>query len=221
MKIQISDNLIKHYLQNVYFINGNAYAGKSTMVKMLALKYDGILCEENYHDSLRYTLDKNEFPALTYTRDLKDWSHFIRRSPDEYEDWIKKVTKECTILELRILDELIKENKKIFVDTNIPIDVLKEISDEDHVIIMLTDPEVSVNRFFDRPDKEKQFLYQLLLKEENPKLAIENFRNCLKRINSKENYNEFLNSGFKVIKKDDNRTKEETLDIIENQLKLK
>lgn len=207
--------------KNVYFINGNAYAGKSTMVKMLALKYDGILCEENYHDSLRYTLDKNEFPALTYTRDLKDWSHFIRRSPDEYEDWIKKVTKECTILELRILDELIKENKKIFVDTNIPIDVLKEISDEDHVIIMLADPEVSVKRFFDRPDKEKQFLYQLLLKEENPKLAIENFRNCLKRINSKENYNEFLNSGFKVIKKDDNRTKEETLDIIENQLKLK
>lgn len=207
--------------KNVYFINGNAYAGKSTMAKMLSVKYDGILCEENYHDRLRYTLDKNEFPALTYTRDLKDWSHFIRRSPDEYEDWIKKVTKECTILELRILDELIKENKKIFVDTNIPIDVLKEISDEDHVIIMLADPEVSVKRFFDRPDKEKQFLYQLLLKEENPKLAIENFRNCLKRINSKENYNEFLNSGFKVIKKDDNRTKEETLDIIENQLKLK
>lgn len=207
--------------KNVYFINGNAYAGKSTMVKMLASKYDGILCEENYHDSLRYTLDKNEFPALTYTRDLKDWSHFIRRSPNEYEDWINKVTKECTILELRILDELIKENKKIFVDTNIPIDVLKEISDENHVIIMLTDPEVSVNRFFDRPDKEKQFLYQLLLKEENPNDAIENFRNCLKRVNSKENYNKFLNSGFKVLKKDDNRTKEETLAIIENFLKLK
>ncbi len=207
--------------KNVYFINGNAYAGKSTMVKMLASKYDGILCAENYHDSLRYTLDKNEFSALTYTRDLKDWSHFIIRSPDEYEDWINKVTEECTILELRILDDLIKENKKIFVDTNIPIDVLKEISDEDHVIIMLAEPEVSINKFFDRPDKEKQFLYQLLLKEDNQKYAIENFRNCLKRINSKENYNEFLNSGFHVIKKDDSRTKEETLAIIENLLKLK
>lgn len=207
--------------KNVYFINGNAYAGKSTMVKMLASKYHGILCEENYHDRLRYTLDKNEFPALTYTRDLEDWAHFIRRSPDEYEDWIKKVTKECTILELRILDELIKENKKIFVDTNIPVEVLKEISDEDHVIIMLTDPEVSVNRFFDRPDKEKQFLYQLLLKENDPTYALENFRNCLKRINSQENYNEFLNSGFKVVIKDDNRTKEETLSMIESLLKLK
>lgn len=28
MKIPISDNLIKHYLRNVYFINGHSYAGK-------------------------------------------------------------------------------------------------------------------------------------------------------------------------------------------------
>ena len=31
---------------NAYFITGNAYAGKSTMVKLLAQKYDGIACEE-------------------------------------------------------------------------------------------------------------------------------------------------------------------------------
>ena len=34
---------------NIYFINGTAYAGKSTMVKMLAEKYNGIAGEENYH----------------------------------------------------------------------------------------------------------------------------------------------------------------------------
>ena len=27
MKIQIADNLIRHYLRNVYFINGHSYAG--------------------------------------------------------------------------------------------------------------------------------------------------------------------------------------------------
>ena len=37
---------------NAYFITGTAYAGKSTMVKLLAEKYNGILCEENYHDQL-------------------------------------------------------------------------------------------------------------------------------------------------------------------------
>lgn len=43
-----------------------------------------------------------------------------------------------------------------------------EIADRDHVVILLADPEVSVNRFFDRPDREKQFLYQLLLSEDGP-----------------------------------------------------
>ena len=206
--------------QNVYFINGNAYAGKSTIVKLLAQKYNGILCEENYQDRLLDTLDKNEFPALTYTRDLKDWHHFIRRTPDEYEKWIKDVTKECTIIELKILEELSKENKLIFVDTNIPISILKEISDTDHVLIMLTDPTISVNRFFERSDKEKQFLYKILLEEENPTYALENFRECLKRINSIDNYNNFLNSGFNVLIKDENRTIEETLKLVEKKFKL-
>lgn len=206
--------------KNVYFINGNAYAGKSTMVKLLAEKYDGIACEENYQDKRLSLLDKKEFPALTYTRDLKDWKQFIRRTPDEYETWIKNVTKECTIIELEILEELSKQNKLIFVDTNIPVSILKEISDIDHVLIMLAEPNVSVNRFFERTDKEKQFLYQLLLGEDNVESAMENFKNCLKRINSPEVYNSFLNSGFNVIKRDDNRTIEETLSIVEKLFKL-
>ena len=123
--------------KNVYFINGTAYAGKSTMVKLLAEKYNGIACEENYHDVRIKDLDKDEFPALTYTRDLKVWCHFIRRTPEEYKAWIDDVTKECTIIELEILEELSKQDKKIFVDTNIPVSILKEISDEEHVLIML------------------------------------------------------------------------------------
>lgn len=206
--------------KNVYFINGTAYAGKSTMIKELAQKYEAIACEENYHNSELTNLDPNEFPGLTYTRDLKDWRHFIRRTPDEYEEWINKASKECEILELQILDELIKQDKKIFVDTNISIETLYQISDKDHVLIMLTDPETSVNRFFERPDREKQFLYRLLLEEDNPKAALENFRDCLKRINTKERYEEFLNSGFNVIIRDDTRTIEETLRLVEKAFKL-
>jgi hypothetical protein len=206
--------------ENVYFINGTAYAGKSTMVKALAKKYDGIACEENYQDSVIADLDSKEFPSLTYTRDLLDWSDFIRRTPDEYEAWIEGCIKECTILELNMLEQLSKQGKKVFVDTNISIEVLNNISDKDHVLIMLADPDISVNRFFDRPDSEKQFLYQLLLKEAEPKKALDNFRECLKRINSEENYNRFLNSGFNVILKDESRTIEDTLLLVENVFHL-
>ena len=207
-------------LANVYFVNGTAYAGKSTIVKALAEKYDGIACEENYQDTLLAKLNSAEFPNLTYTRDLDDWRKFVRRTPDEYEAWINGCIRECTVLELKILEDLSKQDKKVFVDTNIPTDVLSNISDREHVLIMLADPKISVNRFFDRPDKEKQFLYQLLLKEENPSQAIENFRACLKRINSQENYNKFLNSGFSVILRNESRTVEETLSLAERVFRL-
>lgn len=208
------------YFDNCYFITGTAYAGKSTMVKLLAEKYNGILCEENYHDSLLADLDKTEFPYVTYTRDLVDWHDFIRRTPDEYEAWINGSSKECEILELQILSELAKQNRKIFVDTNISLETLRKIAPERNVLIMLADPNISVRRFFERPDKEKQFLYRLIMEEEDPEKALINFRQCLMRINTKEKYDFFLNSGFQVILRDENRSIYETLAMIEKAFGL-
>lgn len=207
--------------ENVYFINGTAYAGKSTMVKLLAEKYDGIACEENYQDRLLENLDTKEFPNLTYTRDLQDWGEFVRRTPDEYEAWVNGVTKECTVLEIEILKDLVsRTKKKIFVDTNISVEILHEISDENHVLIMLADPNISVQRFFERPDKEKQFLYQLLLKEDNSEETMINFRECLKRINSQDRYMMFQKSGFNVITRDENRSIDETFALAESMFGL-
>lgn len=206
-------------LNNVYFVIGSAYAGKSTLVKNLAKKQGGIALEENYHDAKLPGLNSREFPNLTYTRDLKDWHDFIRRTPDEYVSWIENVKKECEIVELQILDELLKEpenlTRKIFVDTNISIETLHEISDTGHVLVMLADPEISVRRFFERPDPEKQFLYKLMLEEPDPDASLANFREILRRINSEEAYNELLNSGFKVIFRDEERTQEETVKLAE------
>ena len=206
--------------EKVFFINGTAYAGKSTMVKGLAQKYDGIACEENYHDRLLPELDPAEFPCLCYTRDLADWHDFIRRTPEEYEAWYDGVTKECETLELRILPELAKQGKPGFVDTNICPETLKTISDRQHVLIMLADPEISVRRFFQRPDREKQFLYRLILEEPDPEQAMENYRQGLKRINSQARYDAFLHSGFRVITRDEHRSPEETLKLAEQVFDL-
>ena len=154
-------------LGNVYFVIGTSYAGKSTLVKNLAKKHHGIALEENYHDAKLNELDSRDFPNLTYTRDLKDWHEFIRRTPDEYVTWLENVKKECETIELRMLEELLDDpearEKKIFVDTNICVETLHRISDTKHVLVMLADPEIGIHRFFDRPDPEKQFLYRLML----------------------------------------------------------
>ena len=205
---------------NAYFITGTAYAGKSTMVKLLAEKYNGILCEENYHDQLLPALDSTEFPFLTYTRDLEDWHDFIRRTPEEYKAWVDGVSHECEILELRLLDELKEQRKPVFVDTNISIETLKDITPADHVLVMLVDPQISVRRFFERPDREKQFLYRLIMDEPDPEKAMDNYRKGLMLINSQENYDRYLHSGFQVIIRDESRSIEHTLEMVEEAFGL-
>ena len=202
-------------LNNVYFVIGTSYAGKSTVVKNLAKKHNGIALEENYHDIMLPELDREEFPNLCYTRDLKDWHEFIRRTPDEYVTWLKNVKKECETVELRILAELLERpearGKKIFVDTNICVSTLHRISDTRHVLVMLADPEIGIRRFFERPDPEKQFLYRLMLEEPDPEAALDNYREILKRVYTKESYDELIRSGFRVIFRDEGRSPEETV----------
>ena len=202
-------------LSNVYFVIGTSYAGKSTVVKNLAKKHNGIALEENYHDEKLPELDSREFPNLTYTRDLQDWHEFIRRTPDEYVTWLKNVKKECETVELQILEELLQKpearEKKIFADTNICVETLHRISDTQHVLVMLADPSIGINRFFDRPDKEKQFIYQLMLEEPDPQAALDNYREILTRVCSRESYDALLHSGFKVLLRDEERSQEETV----------
>ena len=206
--------------ENCYFITGTAYAGKSTVVKQLAEAYGGIACEENYHDALLDELDPAEFPNLTYTRDLQDWRDFIRRTPDEAERWADAVAKECEILELRILRGLEQPQKMVFVDTNISTETLHEIAAENHVLVMLTDPEISVRRFFERPDREKQFLYRLLTEEPDPEQAMENFRLYLMRMNSPERNQRYRDAGFPVLERDDRRSIAETVQLAAQMLGL-
>ncbi len=216
----ITHKELKEKFKNIYFVTGTAYAGKSTLVKNLAEKYNGIACEENYHDNWTGQLTVEEFPGLCYTRDLVDWHDFVRRSPDEYFNWTETVAKECEKIELIMLQEIAEKGKSVFVDTNISIETLWEISDENHVLIMLADPSISVNLFFNRPDREKQFLYQLMLEEPDPQAALDNFRKGLEKINSQEKYDMYLNSGFKVILRDENRTQQQTVKLAEELLGL-
>ncbi len=206
-------------LSRVYFVIGTSYAGKSTIVKNLAKKHNGIALEENYHDAKLPELDSKEFPNLCYTRDLQDWHEFIRRTPEEYVRWIHDVKKECETVEFQILEELLPkpetQGKLIFVDTNICVDTLHKITDEKHVLVMMSDPSIAISRFFDRPDPEKQFLYKLMLEEPDPQAALDNYREILVRLHSKESYDELKNSGYQIIFRDENRTQEETVELAE------
>ena len=212
--MKIENNILKYYLRNVYFITGTAYAGKSTMVKMLAERYDMVFCGENYFTEVTdMVADPVIQPDLCYIKSLTDFKDFVTRSPEEYERWIYGVGREAAGFEIAELISL-SRNKKVIVDTNIPLDILKEISDYNHVAVMLSPQSMSVERFFDRSDPEKQFILSVIDSCEKSEEVMENYRKGLALINSKEHYEEFLNSGFfTLVRQDDGKdTKEDVCD---------
>ena len=154
----------------------------------------GVFSDSRIFHDLSEELRKEDFPCLTYIRDLTDWHDFIRRTPEEYEAWIDGVSKECETLELKILSDMSQEEKPIFVDTNISIETLRTIADHHHVLIM---------------------------EEPDPEQALENYRQGLMRIHSQERYERFLYSGFHVIHRDENRSIEQTLALVEKAFDLR
>lgn len=214
--MKIENNILKHYLKNVYFITGTAYAGKSTTVKMLAERYDMIFCGENYHSEVADIVATPEKqPDSCYIKNLTDWKDFVTRSPEEYARWIFDTAKEAAEFEVAQLIS-IAADKKVIVDTNIPINILKEISDYNHVAVMLAPQSMSVERFFDRSDPEKQFILSVIDSCDNAEEVMENYRKGLALINSQENYDALAQSGFfTVVREDDGKdTREEVCDRI-------
>jgi len=212
--MEINNSIIRHYLQNVLFINGTAYAGKSTMVKMLADKYGLICCGENYDCIPAGILTPEKYPNLCYFQTMKDWQEFISRTPEEYDRWISGSSRELAEFEIAYLMHISK-SQKVIVDTSIPLNTLREIAGYNQVAVMLSPQSMSVEHFFDRGDPDKNFLKEQIMKADDPEKTMANFLACIARINSKEHYDEFANSGFFTVRRNTTEdTKLETLDIL-------
>lgn len=211
--MNLLNNILKYYLRNCYFINGTAYAGKSTMCKMLAERYDMIHCEENYQLETILSIATPECqPNISYMNTKPSWQHFVSRTPDEYEAWADGNARELAEFEIAELIRL-SGDQKVIVDTNIPCDLLHEISDYDHVAILLSPQAMSVDRFFERDDEEKQFLLSVIRSCPDPEATLKNFRACIARVNHPKRYEAFEKSGFYTLTRQDavTDTREEML----------
>lgn len=220
MKIEIESNLLRCVLRDAYFITGTAYAGKSTAVRLLAERHGGICCGENYHDALTAAIDPEHQPNLSYFSTMSGWPEFLSRTPEQYDAWITGCSREAAGMELLLLTQLAAQGKKLFVDTNIPLETLHAVASPNHVAVMVCSQIMSVGRFFDRPDAEKQFLYQQLLAMPDPDAALANYRRILEKINSPEHYDEYVHSGFFTYVRTEESTQDEALRALETHFQL-
>ena len=211
----IDNRIIKHYLKNVMFINGTAYAGKSTMVKMLADEFGLICCGENYDCVPKGLITPETHPNLCYFQTMRGWQEFVNRTPKEYSDWIAGCTQELIEFEITYLMS-ISQRQKVVADTNLPADILREVADYNQVAIMLSPPQMSVEHFFKRDDADKVFLKEQIMKAADPEKTMVNYLDCLAEINSKKAYDNWANSGFFTIVREDAAidTKQEVLETL-------
>lgn len=211
--MKIENNIVRHYLRNVFFITGTSCAGKSTMVRLLCERYGLIACGENYHAAVSDLIAAPDAqPNLCYFKTMSGWQEFVSRTPEAYERWIDGCSAEAAEFEIAQLLTL-SSRGRIVADTNISLPLLREIASYRQVAVMLAPPDFSVDRFFDRPDPEKQFLLAQIRSAPDPQAAMENYRNILRRLNSPERYAAYAQSGFFTLMRDTSGadTREETL----------
>jgi hypothetical protein len=203
------------------FINGTPYAGKSTMVRMLADEYGLLHCGENYNCIPEGFVTPEEYPNLGYFQTKKDWQEFFGRTPEEYDNWIQGNTEELIEFEISYL-MTVASSQRVIVDTNLPSYILHEIAEYNQVAVMLAPPSISIDYFFDRND-DKPWIKEQLMKMDDPEKGMANFRAILERICSQKYYDEWAESGFfTVVRKDViNDTRLETMNILANHFGLK
>ncbi len=87
---------------------------------------------------------------------------------------------------------------------------------------MLSPQEMSVEKFFDRDDPDKVFIKKQIMQSKSPQKTMENFKACLAKVNSKENYDKYAKSGFYTLVRTDagKDTKDEILRILSNHFGL-
>ena len=186
------------------------------MCRLLAERYGMVHCEENYNmDTILSVVTQEEQPNLNYFNTKKSWQEYVSRSPEEFENWINGNSREVAGFEIAELIRLSGE-KRVIVDTNIPCDILKRITDYKHVALLLSPQSMSVERFFDRPDPEKQILLGEIQKCPDPEKTLENFLGGIARVNSRKYYDQFMESGFFTIVRGDEEkdTREEILEVL-------
>jgi hypothetical protein len=212
--MNIADNILKHHLKNVLFVSGTAYGGKTTMTKLIEERYGLLRYRESteFDEHLVYA-NKHYQPAMCYER--RDWQSFFNRPAEEYAKWLKDGIAEEA--EMAIIDLIkLSQDQRVIADVHIPLENLKRIAEYHQVVLLIAEPEMIVESYFNREDKKD--IYECIMSTPHPQETLENVKNALRTASIP--LEEFYKSGFKCIVRDDNRSIEQTFREIERHFHL-
>jgi len=220
--MHIANNILKHSLQNVYFLTGTAMAGKTTMAGELSKKYGFIHFNDNWHEQSfkewQSIIDKKYQARAAKGQAVTDWEAYFDRSVEEflalgdyngYDEYLEFAPVELIKL---------SQTGKVVADVSFPVELLVEISDYNSVACLLASPELVNCRTYGAREDHMEFLECiLLLNEPEKKMAVQDelFRIGIEKISE-----EVRKSNLFSITRTDKSTIEGTLKMLEDHFGL-
>lgn len=203
------DNIIKEYLRNVYFITGTPCGGKTTITKALAKKF-GIPMYVIDDQFTVHQLLADEEHQPNMRRQFRDADEFFGRSVEEYRNWLQGNCREQ--LDFVLLDLIrLSQDRVVLCDIHLVAEEALKFTDPSRIAFLIRDPKDLVEEYSNRPDHEgfRNFIHSATDYEKAKATCNE----TLYSLNI-DSYNFIKNSDFFWLERDENRSVEETADLV-------
>jgi tRNA uridine 5-carbamoylmethylation protein Kti12 len=214
--MNISENILKNSLKNVYFLIGTPCGGKTTMAKELSKKYGFIRFCDNWHEENFKVWESIIDPKYQKKSSQKpDWEAYFSRTAEEYLAERNQINE---YIEFAII-ELIKlsQNNKVIADMCAPIGLISEISDYNRTACLLAPADLVIRDYYGREDHKELIKCIMSLKE--PEKKLEN-QNNLFRADINKTFDDVKKYGLFSVVRNEESTVENTLKILEKHFYL-
>jgi len=220
--MHIANNILKHSLQNVYFLVGTACGGKTTMARALSEKHGFLHYNDNWNEPCfkvwQSIIDPKFQPGLV-NGETRDWEAYFSRSVGEFLADKEKNGCDPEYLQFSII-ELIKasQHRKVVADVWIEdFDFLLELTDRRRIACLLAPGELIIRDYYDRED---HIGFTNCIKGlTNPEAKFET-QNELFRIGAREMADKARVHGLFSVMRSQDSTVEGTLGLLEEHFQL-
>ena len=209
------DNIIKEYLKNVYFITGTPCGGKTTISRALGKKYNIPVYDIDEILPIHQQMSDKKFqPSMNQVFNNAD--EFFGRSVEEYRNWLIENTREQ--LDFVLLDLIrLSQNGIVLCDCHLTVKEAEMITEPSKIVFMVKEPRNLVDDYCNRPDHQgfSAFIHSATDFEKAKATCNE----TLRLLNEKR-YNDIKSSDYFWIERDNNRSVEDTVKLVENHFGL-
>lgn len=146
------DNVLRAYLENVYFITGTPCGGKTTISRALAQRHQLLVYDVDEQFPKHQQLSDPAFqPAMRQT--FRDADAFFGRTVQQYKEWLLANTREQ--LDFVILDLIrLSQRQRVVCDCHLTVEQAGKITDPSRIVFLIKDPTHLVDDYRNRPDHQ-------------------------------------------------------------------